>query len=89
MEALLKLTKDIKNTANTLTDNEARYIVDTYYQIQEYRKRTNNQIRAVDQQTDDAPHETLQYFADNFTIMENNMKKVLKAYAESKPNGQG
>ena len=47
MEALLKLKKDIKNASINLSDEEARYLVDTYYQMQEYRKATNNQCRTL------------------------------------------
>ena len=33
--ALTKLTKDVKTASILLTDEEARYLVDTYYQLQE------------------------------------------------------
>ncbi len=83
-----KLTKEIKKTAENLTDNEARFLVDTYYQIQEYRKRTYNQVRAVAQETDTAPADILSLFAKNFEIMEKDAKKSLRVYVESKPIGQ-
>ena len=88
LEAMAKLKKDIKMAAVTLSDDEARYLVDTYYQIQEYRKATNNQCRRLDTTPEGEPHETLKFFGDNFHVLENNIKSCLKAYAESKAIGQ-
>lgn len=48
-EPIIKLKNDIKKAETVLTDKEARFVVDMYYTIQEYRKSTNNQIRSIDQ----------------------------------------
>ena len=88
VEALTKLNKDIKNASVTLSDQEARYLVDTYYQMQEYRKRTVNQCRKLETTPDGEPHETLSFFADNFDTLERNIKSVLESYAKSKPIGR-
>lgn len=80
-ESLLKLTKDIKNTAKTMTKGEARYLVDYYYQVQHYRISTKNQVRAQSQENE--PCETLEFFGKDFEIMERNIKSVLEAYAKS------
>lgn len=58
MEALNKLKKDVKQAAKTLSGQEARYLVDTYYQIQEYRKRTANQCRKLDTTPEGEPNST-------------------------------
>ena len=58
MEALLKLKKDIKNASINLSDEEARYLVDTYYQMQEYRKATNNQCRTLETTPAGEPHDS-------------------------------
>lgn len=86
--ALNKLTKDIKTAAVLLTDGEARYLVDTYYQLQEYRKATDNQCRTLDSTPEGEPHETLIFFADNFRTLENNIKVCLQAYVLSKEIGR-
>lgn len=44
-----KLTKDLKKAAATLTDNEARFLVDSYYQMQRMRITISAQIRSIDQ----------------------------------------
>ena len=86
--ALNKLTKDVKTAAVLLTDEEARYLVDTYYQLQEYRKATDNQCRRLDTTPEGEPHETLAFFAGNFRTLENNIKSCLAAYVASKPIGR-
>ena len=49
LEPLQKLTKDIRAAAAHLTDHEARFLVDYYYIAQEDRKRSTNQVRALDE----------------------------------------
>lgn len=88
LEALNKLKRDIKNAGTTLSKEEARYLVDLYYQMQEYRKASDNQVRQLQKEDTKEPHETLAFFANNFRTLERNIKSVLQVYAESKPIGQ-
>lgn len=88
LEALNKLKRDIKNAGTTLSKEEARYLVDLYYQMQEYRKASDNQVRQLQKEETKDPHETLAFFANNFRTLERNIKSVLQVYAESKPIGQ-
>lgn len=88
LEALNKLKRDIKNAGTTLSKEEARYLVDLYYQMQEYRKASDNQVRQLQKEDNKEPHETLAFFANNFRTLERNIKSVLQVYAESKPIGK-
>lgn len=88
LEALNKLKRDIKNAGTTLSKEEARYLVDLYYQMQEYRKASDNQVCQLQKEDNKEPHETLAFFANNFRTLERNIKSVLQVYAESKPIGQ-
>ena len=88
IEALEKLTKDVKNGAKTLGKQEARYLVDLYYNLQNFRILTNNQIRAINQSDVDEPHETIAFFAKNFETLENDIKKVLDVYTNDNPVGK-
>lgn len=88
LEALNKLKRDIKNAGSTLSKEEARYLVDLYYQMQEYRKASDNQVRQLQKSDTKEPHETWAFFADNFRTLERNIKSVLQVYAESQPIGQ-
>lgn len=85
-----KLNKEIKENASTLTDDEARYLVDTYYQMQDSRIATNNQLRSATAGSDTfvAENSALCYIASSFETLENNIKLLLKAYVESKPIGR-
>jgi len=86
-EALNKLTRDIKNASGTMNRDEARYLVDTYYQIQKLRIATKNQCRTIDGMEAE-PHETLDFFGDNFEILERDIKAALKRYVEAQPVGR-
>jgi len=77
---LVKLTKDLRNASRTLSPSEARYLVDRYYQIQQYRTSAKNQIRASE---GGEPNEVIVWFANNFEELEKNIKKALDAYTSS------
>lgn len=44
LEPLGRLNKDVRAAAANLSDTEARYLVDLFYQIQEFRKASGNQV---------------------------------------------
>lgn len=81
---LIKLTKDLRSASRTLNPQEARYLVDRYYQIQQYRTSAKNQIRASESEE---PNEVIVWFAENFEELEKNIKKALDAYTSSHPVG--
>ena len=82
--SLIKLNKDLKTANYTLTDNEARFLVDAYYQMQENRKRSDNQVRSMAEE----PHEILAWLADNSRRLENYIKIALDYYSNSTSTGQ-
>ena len=88
LASLKKLTKDIKNGAKTLGTKEARYLVDTYYDLQDFRIQTQNKIRGLIQSESEEPCETILYFKDNFSTLEENLKKVLDSYTDGKVVGR-
>ncbi len=85
-----KLTKDLRAAAATLSDAEARYLVDSYYIMQDARIRTDGQIRAIKQGTEDKkgkviikpqePHDLLMWFAEQNRVMEIQIKGALDHY---------
>jgi hypothetical protein len=85
VEQLQKLHKDLRAAAITLTETEARFLVDHYYIMQEDRKRAHNQVLALD--ADKEPHEIVGWLAGNSRVLENEIKKVLETYASSKRIG--
>lgn len=84
-----KLTKDIKTAAMTLSNQEARYLVDLYYQLQDARIRASAQVRSIEQGSDQgATHETLSFFYGQFETLESQIKRALGAYAASQRVGR-
>ncbi len=88
LEPIQKLNKDLKNATVTLSKDEARFLVDSYYQMQEKRKRADNQIRSMDKNGESEPHEVLSWLAANNRSLENQIKSALGAYAMSKELGK-
>ena len=84
LEPILKLRRDIKEAAATLTPDEARYLVDYYYITPEDRKRADNQIRSME----DEPHRIIEWLASNARAFEGNIKSTLQLYAESFKHGR-
>ena len=85
LEPIKKLTKDIRTAAKVLSKQEARYLVDTYYQIQEYRKATANQCRIMTESEE--PHEVLNWFLGNAESLESQIKNALNAYTDGNSVG--
>lgn len=92
LELLQKLSKDVKQTATNLTKNEARYLVDLYYQIQNFRIAVAGQVRNIlkpqDPEAEIEPCETLKFFFGNFEQLEKNMVAVLDVYTDNDPVGR-
>lgn len=86
LESATRLTKDIKQAAKTLSSDEARYLVDAYYQLQGDRIRSDNQVRAL--QASDEPHQTIAWLAANAGLLERNIKSALDAYSDAHVVGQ-
>jgi hypothetical protein len=84
-ETITKLTKDLKVAVTTMTPKEARFLVDSYYQMQRNRLRSAGQIRSVSAGAE--PHDCLDWLEDNGTKLENQIKAALDAWSNSKPMG--
>lgn len=84
--AVTRFNRSLKDAANSLTANEARYLVDSYYIVQEYRKSTANQLRTLD--PDGTANEVLRWFFDQHRALETDLKKVLDIYTDNNTVGQ-
>lgn len=83
LDSILRPTRDVVQAAKTLGPDEVRFIVDAYYQMQEYRKASGNQIRSLDQGADEGgskAHATLDWLFTQLETMENQIKRALDAY---------
>jgi hypothetical protein len=76
LEPIVRLSRDIVKGMSTMTEQEARFLVDSYYQMQEFRKRTANQDRAMA----DEPHDSLMWFLSQTDTMEKQIERALDNY---------
>jgi hypothetical protein len=82
--AIKRLKRDLVEAAITLTDQEARFLVDAYYLSQDGRKRANSQIAAMSAE----PHSLIAYVAESNETIENQIKRALQRYSENHPVGR-
>ena len=82
-EPVRRLSRDLASAAATLSDDEARYLVDAYYQMQDDRKRAHNQVRAMEGE----PHITLAWLAEQSETLEAQIKRALNIYTDAHPIG--
>ena len=87
MESIVALGRDLRKAAATLSDAEARFLVDAYYQMQEQRIRADNQIRSMTQADTGEPHQVLDWFAIQSESLENQVKGALDSYSKAHPVG--
>ena len=66
---------------------EARFLVDSYYIMQEDRKRTSNQERSMSTQDQPEPSEILSWLRKQAQTMENQLKRALDQYSDAHPVG--
>lgn len=81
LDSVIKLSKDLKDAAVTLDENEVRFLVDAYYQMQKDRIRSDNQARALSETKE--PHDILLWLGQQSLHLEKEIQKVLLAYTKS------
>ena len=90
-ENVTRMTREIAASAASLSDDEARYLVDAYYILQEDRKRSNSQVRAVNQSADEehavSENSVIQWLADQADTMEGQIKRALDKYTQAHAMG--
>jgi hypothetical protein len=82
--SIQRLSRDLVKASATLSEQEARFLVDAYYISQEDRKRAHNQERSMA----DEPNLLIGWLAEQSRTLENQIKRALEPYAESKPQGR-
>lgn len=86
LDPVSRLSRDIAAASTTLSADEARFLVDAYYTMQEDRIRASNQIRALSESGE--PHRVLQWLFDQTETLEKQIKRSLGKYSESDPLGR-
>lgn len=86
IEAVQKLSRDLRAAAKTLGVREARYFVDSYYDIQDYRIAAANQQRKLLE--GEEPSEFMTWLNSQLVVLENQIKGVLDKWSAAQPMGE-
>jgi hypothetical protein len=81
IEPLNRLSRDLRKAATTLSADEARFLVDAYYQMQDNRIRSAAQVRQLTESGE--PHDVLRWLEGNAETLENSIKSALDKYSAS------
>jgi hypothetical protein len=97
-----RLSKDLAAAARTISDAEARFLVDAYYTMQDGRIRADGQVRSIEKNPVDTgeidaegnpikriePHDVLTWLSDQNWVLETQVKRALARYVEGHPVGE-
>lgn len=81
-----RLTRDIAKASTSLTQDEARFLVDAYYTMQKDRIRADNQVAALGDSKE--PNSVLAWLSMQSETLENQVKRALDHYSKSDPLGE-
>jgi hypothetical protein len=91
-----RLSRDMANAAKTISDAEARFLVDAYYSMQDARIRADGQIRSIVKTPVDTgevnedgeprlaiePHDVLMWLSEQNSTLEGQIKRALQRYVD-------
>lgn len=83
-----KLSKDLAAAAVTMGPREARFLVDSYYSMQNARKRAANQARSMEKAAKEKglsgePHILIDWLFDQNMLLESQIKRALNNYTQA------
>ena len=84
-EAVKKLSRDLRAAAKLMGVREARYFVNTYYDLQDYRIASGNQQRKLLE--GEEPSEFIQWLNNNLDLLELQIKGMLDKWSGAQPMG--
>ena len=76
-----RLKRDIADAAKTMSDDEARFLVDAYYIMQDDRKRFHNQLRALSESAE--PNKVIEWLGTQSEVLENQIRRALDKYTSA------
>lgn len=86
LESIQRLTRDLRNAATTLSEREARFLVDAYYAMQKDRIRAAHQNRTLADNAE--PHDVLSWLQAQRDTLEHQIARALDAYSAGRPEGR-
>ena len=78
---IIKLSRDLRESSKSISREQARYLVNAYYQMQ------NHRIRAKHQLNSESSTDIMQWMYENTRSVENMYKSALQAYAQANEVG--
>ena len=78
-----RLRRDLRAAAEGLGPMEARYLVDSYYAIQDFRMQSGHQVGALD--ANGEPHLLIDWSAEAMRSLEDSIKAALDAWGKGQP----
>src|SRR5215467_10071903 len=85
IDAIQKLSRDLRAAAKLMGVREARYFVNCYYDLQDYRIASANQQRKLLE--GEEPSEFMQWLNRNLEVLENQIKAALDKWSSAQPMG--
>ena len=85
-QSVERLTRDLRNSAILMSNQEARFLVDCYYMLQDNRLRTSAQVRALNEGAE--PHLLMGWIEEQSRILENQIKSTLDKFSMANPVGE-
>lgn len=86
LDPVQRLTRDLRLAARTLSDAEARFLVDAYYAMQDDRIRARNQVRALSESAE--PNTIMQWLSDQRYDLEKQVARALDYYSGAQAAGE-
>jgi len=81
------LRSDRARLASLMTPDQGRYLVDLYYQIQEFRKALGNQRGTLEKAHE--PHQVLDWGFGEMGYLEVRIRQLMETYTDVEPTGMG
>ena len=85
LESVSRLTRDLRNSAKTLGDDDVRFLVDAYYAEQKSRIRAGNQTKALAKAEE--PHALTSWLQAQHGTLEQQIQRAMQYYCEEHPVG--
>ena len=83
---IAKLSKDMRAASKFMSKREARYVVDSYYDLQDYRIAVGNQLRQLEEAGN--PSEFMQWHFQNLKTLEGQMQYTLDKWSNNQDMGK-
>jgi hypothetical protein len=84
-DALRRISRDMRNAAKKLGVREARYLVDSYYELQGFRVASGNQFKALSK--GEEPSEAINWLNVQFEAIEARLRSMLDSWSSAQPMG--